>query len=75
MIQRSYVKFHPTSGYNRATSEIQRVYDGFEIYNFNDRANPRRPVEDSDYMPTTLQQLLAISYDYAPTVFITMNLA
>eukprot|EP00971_Amphidinium_carterae_P095749 1894967-Amphidinium_carterae.2 len=73
MVQRSYIKFHPTTGYHRATEEIQRFYDGFEIYNFNDKANPRRPVEDSDYAPTTMQQLLAISY-YAPTFFDTMKL-
>eukprot|EP00971_Amphidinium_carterae_P330056 6462909-Amphidinium_carterae.2 len=70
MIQGSYIKFHQTSGYSTASPEIKRVYDGFEIYNFNDMTNPRRPVEDSDYKPTTLQ-LLAISYHYAPTFFDT----
>eukprot|EP00971_Amphidinium_carterae_P045102 887366-Amphidinium_carterae.1 len=73
MIQRSYIKLHPTSGYSTATPEIKRVYDGFEIYNFNDLTNPRKPMEDSDYKATTLQQLLAISYHYAPTFFDTMK--
>eukprot|EP00971_Amphidinium_carterae_P110895 2196691-Amphidinium_carterae.1 len=72
MIQRSYVKFHPTTGYDRRTSEIRLFYDGFEIYNW---MNPRRLVDDqdNDCTATTLQQL-AISYHYAPTFFDTMKL-
>eukprot|EP00971_Amphidinium_carterae_P026124 515198-Amphidinium_carterae.2 len=37
MIQASYIKFHPTTRYHRATREIRRFYDGFQIYNFNDK--------------------------------------
>eukprot|EP00971_Amphidinium_carterae_P141714 2807476-Amphidinium_carterae.1 len=46
-------------------------YDGL-----SQRMNPRRPVDDqdSDYTATTLQQLLAISYHYAPTFFDTVKL-
>eukprot|EP00971_Amphidinium_carterae_P011582 227877-Amphidinium_carterae.1 len=61
MIQWSYIKHHPTSGYKTATKEIQRVYDGFEIYNYMDKTNPRKPLEDDDNTSMGLQQLLGIS--------------
>eukprot|EP00971_Amphidinium_carterae_P244832 4861108-Amphidinium_carterae.3 len=66
MMQASYIKFHPTTGYHRATTEIRGFYDGFQIYNFNDKYNPQRSIDDSESNPTTLQQLLSISYYYAP---------
>eukprot|EP00971_Amphidinium_carterae_P258571 5132007-Amphidinium_carterae.1 len=73
MIQASYIKFHPTSGYNRATPEVKRYYDGFQIYNFNDAYNPQQPVDDSESKAATLQQVLAVSYHYAPKFFDAMN--
>eukprot|EP00971_Amphidinium_carterae_P069216 1369580-Amphidinium_carterae.4 len=73
MMQRSYIKYHPTSGYSTATPEMKRVYDGYEVYNFDDVMNPWKPVEDSDYNATMLQELLAIGYHYAPTFFDTMK--
>eukprot|EP00971_Amphidinium_carterae_P258292 5126931-Amphidinium_carterae.3 len=73
MVQRSYIKFHPMTGYHRATAEIRRFYDGFEIYNFNDKFNPQRPIDDSNDDPATLQQVLTISYHYAPNFFNRMK--
>eukprot|EP00971_Amphidinium_carterae_P044775 880817-Amphidinium_carterae.1 len=77
MVQRSYIKYHPTSGYKTATPEMKRVYDGFEVYNYMDRRNPRRPIEtdakDDDNKPMGLQQLLGISLHYAPNFFNTMK--
>eukprot|EP00971_Amphidinium_carterae_P106225 2103708-Amphidinium_carterae.1 len=71
MIQRSYIKYHPTSGYKTATPEIKRVYDGFEVYNYHEERNPRRAVttniKDEDWKPMGLTQLLGISLHYAPT--------
>eukprot|EP00971_Amphidinium_carterae_P334593 6469951-Amphidinium_carterae.1 len=69
MTQTNYIKFHPTTGYHRATEEIRRFYDGFQIYNSNDKFNPQRPIDDNDNNPATLQQLLSIRYYYAPNFF------
>eukprot|EP00971_Amphidinium_carterae_P347983 6490255-Amphidinium_carterae.6 len=35
--------------------------------------NPQRPVDDDDTRSTTLQQLLSISYHYAPQIFDAMK--
>eukprot|EP00971_Amphidinium_carterae_P213985 4246549-Amphidinium_carterae.1 len=72
MMQRSYIRFHPTTGYHRATPEIREFYDGFEIYNF--KFNPNKPINEDETKSTTLQELLAISYSYAPDLFNTMKL-
>eukprot|EP00971_Amphidinium_carterae_P306186 6085347-Amphidinium_carterae.2 len=42
MMQRSYIRFHPTTGYHQATQEIRQFYNGFEIYNFENRFNPQK---------------------------------
>eukprot|EP00971_Amphidinium_carterae_P348233 6490395-Amphidinium_carterae.1 len=39
LMQRSYITHHPTSGYSKATKEIKRVYDGFELNNYTRRGN------------------------------------
>eukprot|EP00971_Amphidinium_carterae_P146359 2901021-Amphidinium_carterae.1 len=49
-------------------------YDGFEIYNFNDRFNPNKPINEDETKSTTPQQLLSISNHYAPDFFNTMKL-
>eukprot|EP00971_Amphidinium_carterae_P134296 2660656-Amphidinium_carterae.2 len=64
MIQRSYINFHPTTGYHQATQEMREFYDGFET--FDDKFNPNKPIKDDETKQTTLQQLLSISYSYAP---------
>eukprot|EP00971_Amphidinium_carterae_P267280 5301918-Amphidinium_carterae.2 len=69
----SYVKYHYTSGYHRATPEIKWYDEGFQIYNFNDKCNPQQPVDEDDNRATTLQQLLAITYHYAPHFFDAMK--
>eukprot|EP00971_Amphidinium_carterae_P088373 1748403-Amphidinium_carterae.1 len=78
MIQRSYIKYHPTGGYKTATPEIKRVYDGFEVYNYNEERNPRKPlltnIKDDDYKHMGQSQLLSISYQYAPNFFNTMKI-
>eukprot|EP00971_Amphidinium_carterae_P290093 5759848-Amphidinium_carterae.2 len=75
MLQRSYIKHHPTSGYKTATPEMKRVYDGFEVYNYHEKNNPRKPIDmkDDDYRPMGLTQLLGISLHYAPNFFNTMK--
>eukprot|EP00971_Amphidinium_carterae_P044776 880818-Amphidinium_carterae.1 len=77
MVQRSYIKYHPTSGCKTAIPEMKRVYDGFEVYNYRYRRNPRRPIEtdarEDDNKPMELQQLLGISLHYAPNFFNTMR--
>eukprot|EP00971_Amphidinium_carterae_P127259 2521792-Amphidinium_carterae.1 len=74
MMQRSYIRFHPTTAYHRATPEIRQFYDGFEIYNFENRLIPQKPIDEDDAKHATLQQLLSISYHYAPNFFDTMKL-
>eukprot|EP00971_Amphidinium_carterae_P303904 6038807-Amphidinium_carterae.3 len=78
MIQRSYIRILPTMGYHRATPEIvfqiREFYDGFEIYTFDDKFNPNKPINEVETKFTTLQQLLSISYSYAPDFFNTMKL-
>eukprot|EP00971_Amphidinium_carterae_P016532 326607-Amphidinium_carterae.2 len=76
MIQRSNIKFRdfrPTTGYHKATEEIKRFYDGFQIYNFSDPFNPQRAIDDINDDSVTLQQLLSINYHYAPNFFSTMK--
>eukprot|EP00971_Amphidinium_carterae_P215798 4283572-Amphidinium_carterae.1 len=68
MLQRSCITQHPTSDYKTAPKEIKRVYDGFEVYNYLDKVQPKEP-EDEDNKKTWLQQLLSISLHYAPTFF------
>eukprot|EP00971_Amphidinium_carterae_P180870 3587932-Amphidinium_carterae.2 len=74
MIQQSYIKHHPTSSYKTATLEMRRVYDGFEVYNYMEKMNPRKPVENDDNKSMGLQQLLGISLHYAPNFFNTIKL-
>eukprot|EP00971_Amphidinium_carterae_P256957 5101363-Amphidinium_carterae.4 len=57
MMQRSYIRFHPTTGYHRATQEIRQFYDGFEIYNSENRFNAQKPINEDETKHTTLQQL------------------
>eukprot|EP00971_Amphidinium_carterae_P200132 3971626-Amphidinium_carterae.2 len=40
MIQRSYIRYHPTAGYHKATPEMTRFYEGIEVHNFKDKYNP-----------------------------------
>eukprot|EP00971_Amphidinium_carterae_P047796 941115-Amphidinium_carterae.2 len=60
------------TGYHSATKEIKRFYDGFEITSTTKQTHD--DIEENDDAPTTLQQLLSISYYYAPTFFDTMKL-
>eukprot|EP00971_Amphidinium_carterae_P010065 198346-Amphidinium_carterae.9 len=63
-----------SQSYSAATQEIQDFYDGFEVYNFNDKFSPNKPIEEEEKRSTTLQQLLSISYTYAPTFFNNIKL-
>eukprot|EP00971_Amphidinium_carterae_P008256 163058-Amphidinium_carterae.2 len=78
MIQQSYIKYHPTSGYKTATPEMKRVYDGFEVFNYHKERNPRGATttnaKDEDWKHMGLTQLLGISLHYAPTFFNTMKI-
>eukprot|EP00971_Amphidinium_carterae_P243757 4841153-Amphidinium_carterae.1 len=44
----AYMRFHPTTGYHQATPEIREFYDGFKIYNFDDKFNPNKPQRGRD---------------------------
>eukprot|EP00971_Amphidinium_carterae_P148674 2947820-Amphidinium_carterae.1 len=54
--------------------EIREFYVGFEVYNFNNAFNPNKPINEDEGNSTMLQQLLSISYTYAPTFFESMKL-
>eukprot|EP00971_Amphidinium_carterae_P293750 5831937-Amphidinium_carterae.1 len=59
MMQRSYIHYHPTTGYHKARKEIQDFHYGFEVYNFNNEYIPNKPIEEDEGKSTTL---LSISY-------------
>eukprot|EP00971_Amphidinium_carterae_P336012 6472133-Amphidinium_carterae.2 len=61
----------PDSYYERRLLQemMQASYIRFQIYNFNDSYNPQRPVDGAETNRATLQQLLSISYYYAPQFF------
>eukprot|EP00971_Amphidinium_carterae_P188466 3741191-Amphidinium_carterae.2 len=70
-LRQSYVQFHPTTGYHKATNEIRDFYDGFELYNWEDENNTARPIDPTS---PTMQQLMTISYHYANKFFDNMKL-
>eukprot|EP00971_Amphidinium_carterae_P000938 18293-Amphidinium_carterae.1 len=69
MLQRSYITQHPTSGYNTATMEIKRVYDGFEVKNYLGKVQKKKKTKETEEEgeKTWLQKLLSISWHCAPT--------
>eukprot|EP00971_Amphidinium_carterae_P001348 26783-Amphidinium_carterae.1 len=70
MLQRRYITLHPTSGYKTATTEIKRVYDGFEVKYYLDIVKKKRTKKtEKEEDKTWLQKLLSISWHYAPTFF------
>eukprot|EP00971_Amphidinium_carterae_P352688 6492703-Amphidinium_carterae.3 len=67
VIRRSYIQYHPTSGYHKVTNEIRAFYDGFELHNRHDDLSPLspvKPIDDDNIRPATMRQLMTISYDY-----------
>eukprot|EP00971_Amphidinium_carterae_P346908 6488672-Amphidinium_carterae.3 len=72
MIRESYIKYHPTSGYKYADTEIKNYYDRFEIYNWHDENNPVQPMEPGTR--PSLRQYLSISLHYASNFYDKMRL-
>eukprot|EP00971_Amphidinium_carterae_P235936 4682187-Amphidinium_carterae.1 len=68
-MQRSYITHHPTSGYKKATPEVQRVYEGFEQENYLDKYIPKVLPNEECNATTSLQRLLSLSLHYAPNFF------
>eukprot|EP00971_Amphidinium_carterae_P128092 2537399-Amphidinium_carterae.1 len=68
--EKLHYTLHPTSGYKTATTEIKRVYDGFEVENYFDTVKKKRTKDtEKEEDKTRLQKLLSISCHYTPTFF------